>query len=439
MKVTLEKVENNTAFVNVEADAEEFDKAVGQSYRKNVKRFFVPGFRKGKAPRRMVELHYGPEVLYEDAAEILLPDAFDQAVKENGLEPIDQPKYDVSQIELGKPMLASIEITVKPEVILPEYKGLEVEKLVYNVTEEEIDKELTALQDKNARLVAVEDQAAEEHDIAVIDFEGSVDGVPFEGGKGENYPLHLGSGTFIPGFEEQVIGMKTGEERDIKVTFPEQYQSQDVAGKDVVFKVNVKELKRKELLTIDDEFAKDVSEFDTLEELKDDIRLKLEKKARALEEGALKGAVVNKLSEMVEVEIPKIMIDKETERLMMDFAMNLQYSGIDISTYLKATGASAESFKADFKEKAAANVKSSLILDEVAKRENIKVTDEELEKKIGDYAQLAKKTVDEYKKGLQPQDIQGIGDSILTQKVFDLLIDNARLTEKIAEAVHEEN
>lgn len=438
MKVTLEKVENNTAYVNVEADVEEFDRALEQSYKKNRKRFFVPGFRKGKAPRRMVELHYGPEVLFEDAAEILLPQAFDQAVKENHLEPVDQPKFDITQIEAGKPLIANFQVTVKPEVSLPEYKGLEVEKLVYNVTDEEVEKELKALQERNARLVAVEDKAAEKDDIAVIDFEGSIDGVPFDGGKGENYPLQLGSGTFIPGFEDQVIGMKVQEEKDVNVTFPEDYQAKELAGKDAVFKVTLKELKIKELLPLDDEFAKDVSEFDTLEELKDDIRMKLEERARSLEEGALKAAVINKLSEMVEIDIPQIMIDRETERLILDFAMNLQYSGYDLTTYLQATNTSSEDFKARFNDRAKENVKASLILDEIAKREALTVTDEELEKKIEDYAKLAGKPVEEYKKGMRPQDIQGLGDSLLTQKVFDFLIEHAKLTEKIAEAAQEE-
>lgn len=430
MKVNLEKIEKNKAYLNFEIDEGQFEKAMEQAYRKNVKRFTIPGFRRGKAPRKLIEMHYGPEVFYEEAAQILLPEAYQKGVEEYKLEPVDQPQFDVQQIEVGKPFMATAEVVVKPEVKIEEYKGLEVEKFVYNVTDDEVEKELSIMQERNARLVVVEDRAAEKGDIAVIDFKGTVDGEPFEGGTAENYPLQLGSGMFVQGFEDQVIGMMPGDTKDIKVTFPEDYKVKELAGKDTVFNVTLKELKRKELLPLDDDFAKDVSEFDTLNELKEDIKNKMQLEAKSIEEGSLKASIVNKLIEASEVEIPEVMINHETERLMLDFAIQLKYSGYDLQTYLQSTGVTPEEFKGRFHDKALNNVKSSLIVEEVGKRENITVTDEELEDRIKDLAADYKKTVEDFKKTLKPEDKDGIKDSILTEKIFDFLIKNSNIIEK---------
>ncbi|MDD4568880.1 MAG: trigger factor, partial [Tepidanaerobacteraceae bacterium] len=345
MKVNLEKIEKNTAYLNLEVDEKQFEKAMQQSYRKNARRFTIPGFRRGKAPRRLIELHYGPEVFYEDAAQILLPEAYKQGVEELELQPVDQPKFDVQQIEIGKPLLATAEVVVKPEVSIKEYKGLEVEKFVYNVTDGEVEKELSTIQERNTRLVVVEDRAAKKGDIAVIDFKGTIDNEAFDGGAAENYSLDLGSGMFIDGFEDQVVGMMLGDNKDISVTFPEDYKAEELAGKKAVFNVTLKELKRKELLPLDDEFAKDVSEFDTLDELREDIKSKLQQKAKSIEEGSLKASIVNKLIEIAEVDIPEVMIKYEVERLMTDFAMNLKFSGYDLKTYLQSTGLTPEEFK----------------------------------------------------------------------------------------------
>jgi len=430
MKVNLEKIENNKAYLNFEIDAEQFEAAMERSYKKNVKRFAVPGFRRGKAPRKLIEMHYGPEVFYEDAARFLLPEAFQKGVEEFKLEPVDQPTYDIQQIEVGKPFIATAEVVVKPEVKIKEYKGLEVEKIVYNVTDEDVEKELSALQEQNARLVAVENRAAQNGDIAVIDFKGTVDNEPFEGGNGENYPLQLGSGMFVKGFEEQVIGMNVGDTKDIEVTFPEDYKPEKLAGKKAVFNVTLKELKTKELLPLDDDFAKDVSEFETLDELKQDIKKKLEARAKSIEDGSLKASIVNKLKEVTEVEIPEVMVNQEIDRLVLDFALSLRYRGYDFQSYLNATGMTPEKFRESFRDRALENVKISLILEEVGKRENITVTDEELENKIKELAESYKLTVEDYKKNLRPEDIAGIKDSILTEKIFDFLISNSKVIEK---------
>jgi trigger factor len=437
MKVNLEKIENNTAYLNFEVDEEQFEKAMEQAYRKDVKRFSIPGFRKGKAPRSLIEMHYGPEVFYESAVEIILPEAYKKGVEDFHLEPVDQPKFDVQQIEKGKPVLATAEVVVKPKVNISEYKGLEVNKMVYNVTEEDVDKELKALQEKNARLVAVEDRPSEKGDIAVIDFEGFVDNEPFEGGKGENYPLELGSGVFIPGFEDQLIGILAGEEKEVKVTFPEDYKEEKLAGKEAVFNVKVKELKRKDLLPLDDEFAKDVSEFETLDDLKDDIRKRLDQKAESFADASVKGAILKKLSENAKVDIPHVMIDHETERQIMDFAMSLRYRGIDIGSYLEATNISPEDLKERFHEKAHDNVKTSLILEEIAKKENVEVSEEELNEEINKYAEAFKTTHEEYRKKMRDEDLINVKQNILTNKIFDFLIENANITEKKVEDVAE--
>lgn len=430
MKVSLSKKENNTAYLNLEIDKEQFERALEKAYRKNAKRFTVPGFRKGKAPRILVERYYGPEVLYQDAAEIVLPKAYQKGIEDLKLEPVDRPKFDIEQIEKGKSLLAKVEVTVKPDVELKKYKGLEVEKIVYTVKEDDVNKELEILQEQNARLVAVEDRPAQQKDIAVIDFKGFIDDEPFEGGEAENYSLELGSNSFIKGFEKQVVGMKINETKDIKVTFPSDYHQKELAGKEAVFKVTLKELKEKELLPLDDEFAKDVSEFDTLDELKNDIEKKLEERANSIAEGSLKASIVNKLLENAKIDVPQVMIENEIDRLVMDFALNLRFQGLNIETYLKFKQISIEDFRTEFKERALENVKSALILEEVAKKEEIKVTDEEVQEAIEKQAKQVNQPVDEYKKALKPENIANIKDRVLTQNIFDFLIENANITEK---------
>ncbi|AEE90792.1 Trigger factor [Tepidanaerobacter acetatoxydans Re1] len=431
MKVNLEKIEKNTAYLNFEVDAEQLEKAIQQAYKKNVKRFAIPGFRRGKAPRKLIEMHYGPEVFYEEAMQILLPEVYQKGVEEYKLQPVDQPKFDVQQIETGKPLLASAEVVVKPEVKIEEYKGLEVEKVVHNVTEDEVEKQLLIMQEKNARLVAVEDKAAE-GDIAIIDFEGSIDNEPFEGGKAENYPLQLGSGMFIKGFEEQVIGMMPGETKDISVTFPEDYNAEELAGKNAVFTVTLKELKRKELLPLDDDFAKDVSEFDTLAELKEDIKNKLQLEAKSVAEDSLRASIIDKLIEKAEVDIPEVMINQEVDNILLKLAINLKQStGYDLTTYLESTGMTLQELRDRYHDVAVRNVKTSLVLEEIGKLENITVTDEELDNKIKELAEMYKKPLEEYEKSLSPENKESIKDLVLTEKIFDFLIENSNIIEKV--------
>lgn len=436
MKVNLEKIEKNTAYLSFEVDADKLEEAIEQAYRKNAKRFAVPGFRKGKAPRKLIERHYGVEVFYEDALQILLPKAYEKGIEEYNLEPVDEPKFDVQQIEAGKPVLATAEVVVKPEAKVNKYKGLEVEKTVYEVTEEEVEERLKMMQEQNARLVAVEDRPAQDGDIVTIDFKGYIDNEPFEGGSAENYVLKLGSGSFIKGFEEQIIGMKPGETKDITVTFPEDYGSKELAGKEAVFNVTLKEIKVKELLPLDDDFAGDVSEFDTLEELKEDIKKKLQEDAKSKEERSLRTSVIDKLIEETEVEIPDVMIDHETDNIILRLAINLRDTfGYDLSTYLESTGMSLEDLRERYRDAAVRNVKTSLIFEEIRKAENITVSDEELEEKIKEFAESSKTPVEEYKKSLTPQGIAQIKDMILTDKIFDLVIENAVITEKVEDKI----
>ncbi|ADL08502.1 trigger factor [Thermosediminibacter oceani] len=434
MKVNVEKIENNVATLKIEVGADEFEKALEQAYKKNVKRFNIPGFRRGKAPRRLIEMHYGPEVFYEDAAEIVLSEAYKKGVEENNLEPVDHPHFDIDQIEKGKGIVATAKVTVKPEVDLGEYKGLEVEKMVYNVTEEDVEKELKALQEKNARLISVE-RAAQKGDIVIVDLEGFLDGKPLKDGKVQNYPMELGSKILVEDLEEQIAGMNAGETREVKVTYPADHPNKELAGKEVLFKVTLKEIKEKELPVIDDEFAKDVSEFDTLQELKQDIKNKLEERAKSFAESSLRGSILKKLTEQAKVDIPQAMIDREIERLIMDFAFQLRLRGMDLKEYLEASQLSPEEFKAKFQDRAYENVKTSLVLEAVAKAENIEVSEEELDDELSKYAEAAQKSLAEYKKGLKEENLEYIKDRILTRKIFDFLKSHAKVTEKVVEGI----
>lgn len=440
MKAELEKIENNTAKLRLELDEQEFDKALDISFKKNKKRFLVPGFRKGKAPRNIVEMQFGPAVLYEDAAEHILPRAYKQAVQEHNLEPVDEPKFDIEQIEKGKPLIATIEVTVKPPVEIKEeeYIGLEVEKVVYNVTEEEIEKELKTLQEKNARLVTVEGQPAEMGDTVIIDFEGSIDGELFEGGAAKNYSLELGSKTFIEGFEEQIVGMNVGETKNVNVKFPEDYNAEDFAGKDAVFKVTLKEVKKKELLTLDDEFAKDVSEFETLEELKKDLENKLEQKAKFIEEGSLKSSIIDKLINVAKVDVPQVMIDKETDRLVYEFSMQMRANGLDLRTYLDAAKIPYNEFREKFKDEATVNVKVALIFEEIAKQQKIEVTEEDLDEALAEIAKEENMSFEEYKEKVSFDFLKSLTETLLTNKVFDFLIEKSKITAKDVEALQDE-
>lgn len=427
MKSNVEKIEKNRVVLHVEVDAGELEKGIQQAYKKLVKQVTIPGFRKGKAPRKVLENYIGKEALLAEAADIILPDVYVKAVQETGIEPIDQPEVDVVQLEEGKPFIFKAAVDVKPEVNLPEYKGIEVQKKEYTVAEEEVENYLKSLQNRYARLVEKEG-TIENGDLATIDFEGTIDGEPFAGGKAENYTLEVGSGTFIPGFEEQMIGMAVEEEKDIKVTFPEDYHVADLAGKEAVFKVKVNGLKTKELSPLDDEFAKDVSEFETLEELKNDIRHRMEETAKHRSEGELRAELVDKVVEMAEVDIPEVMIQRRIGSMVNDFATRLQRQGLDFQQYLQHIGQSVEEFGERFRDQAILSVKTDLVLEAIAKQENIEVSEAELDEEIEEMAKAYNQDKNALKEFLASQgNIEPLRENIRLDKAVEFLVEQAKI------------
>ena len=383
MNCKLEKTENaNEVKFEITVEAAKFEDAMKKVYFKSAKYFNIPGFRKGKAPMQIVEKYYGPEIFYEDAFNEVAQEALEEAVEENKLDVVSRPEVDVKQMEKGKDLIFTVVMQTKPEAEVSKYKGIEIKKVEYNVTDEDIEHELHHMQEHNSRLISVEDRAVESGDTTTIDFEGSVDGVPFEGGKAENYDLEIGSNTFIPGFEDQIIGMKIDEEKDIKVKFPEEYFSKELAGKDAVFKVKLHEIKKKELPELDDEFAKDVSEFDTLKELKADIKAKKEKQNEEKAKYETQDAVIKALCEKTKVEIPSGMVEMEVENMLKDFEQRLAYQGLNLEQYFKMMGKTEEEVKKEYEPQAIEGIKSRLALEAVIKAEKIEATDKEVEDKM---------------------------------------------------------
>ncbi|HPP36052.1 MAG TPA: trigger factor, partial [Clostridiales bacterium] len=383
--------------------------------------------RRGKAPRHLVERYYGEQVLYEDAINEVCPDAYEQAVEENDIHPVDRPEIDIKQIGKGKSLIFTATVTVRPDVELGEYKGVEVEKSTAVVTDEDVDKEIERVRERNSRLIAVEDRPAASGDTVTIDFEGFVDGTAFEGGKGTDYDLVLGSGTFIPGFEDQLIGVSKGEEKEVNVTFPEDYHNKDLAGKPAVFKVTVKEIKVRELPNLDDEFAKDVSEFDTLEEYKADLRKKLLERAEHMAHHENEDKVVAKVVENAAVDIPPVMIDRQIDNLVYDFRMSLMYQGLDLERYLEIMGMDMNSFRDQFRTRAEQEVKTQLVLDKISKVEAIVPTDEETDAEIKRLAENYRQSEEEFRQHLKPDDIEYIRSTLITRKTVGFLLENAKL------------
>lgn len=427
MQVKVEKTEKNIVQLEIEVDAEKFEQGLQKSFVKNAKRFNIPGFRKGKAPRYMVEKFYGEQVLYEDAINEVCPEAYDQAVEENDIHPVDRPEIDIKQIGKGQSLIFTATVTVKPEVELGEYKGVEVKKASALVTDEDIEKEINKELDKNSRLITIEDRPAASGDTVTIDFEGFVDDVAFEGGKGTDYNLVLGSGTFIPGFEDQLIGAAIGEEKDVNVTFPEDYNSTELAGKPALFKVTVKEIKVKELPKFDDEFVKDISEFNTVDEYKADIRKKLLDRAEHAAHHENEDNVVEKVVENATVEIPDVMIEKHIDNLVYDFSMRLRYQGLDLEKYLEIMGMDMDSFRGQFRTRAQQEVKTQLVIDKIGKTEAIVPSDEDTDEEIKRMAENYKQSVEEFKQHLRPDDIEYIRSTLTARKTVDFLVENAKL------------
>lgn len=425
MNSKLEKLEKNVAALEITVSAEKLEEGIAKAYIKNVKKFNLPGFRKGKAPRKLIEKHYGEGIFYEDAINEVCPEAYEEAVKEHNLDPVDRPSIDIVDIESGKGIVFKAEVTVKPEVQLGQYKGIEVEKKEYNVTDEDVSKELEALRNKNARIIDITDRPVKMGDNTTIDFKGFVDDKQFDGGTAEDYKLEIGSGQFIPGFEEQLVGASIGNEVDVNVTFPEDYRAEELAGKPAIFKVTVKEIKEKELLPLDDEFAKDVSEFDTLDELKEDIKKKKTEEAehRALHE--FEDNVIKKVVENAEVDIPQVMVDNQVESMIRDFDYQLRYQGLDLDSYMKYMNIGHEELHQSYKETALDRVKTQLVLDAVAKAENISVSEAELEAEIVKTAEQYKQEPEKFKKSLRERDIEYIKDGLEVQKTIDFLVENS--------------
>ena len=397
MSLQVEKLEKNMAKLTVEVPAEQFEKALTTAFNKNKSRFNIPGFRKGKAPQAMVEKMYGVEVLYEDAINEALDATYGDAVTESELDVVSRPEIDVVQVEKGKELIYTATVAVKPEVTLGEYKGIEVEKASAEVSDEDIEAELKKVQEQNSRLITVEDRAVEDGDQTVVDFEGFVDGTPFEGGKGEDYPLTIGSHSFIDTFEEQLIGKNIGEECEVNVTFPEEYHAKELAGKPAVFKVTVKEIKRKELPELNDEFAGEVSEFETLEEYKNDVKAKLSltKQKEAATEN--ENHVVDKVVENATMDIPEPMIDSQVNNMVNDYARRMQSQGLSLEQYMQFTGMTIDTLKEQMKPQAVKRIQTRLVLEAIVKAENITVSDEAVEKEIADMAESYKMEVAQIK------------------------------------------
>ncbi len=425
MNSRLEKVENNIATLEITVSAEQLEQGMMKSYLKNVKKFNIPGFRKGKAPRKIIEKFYGEAVFYEDAINEVCPEAYDEAVKVHNLNPVDRPDIDIVEIESGKGLVFKAEVTVKPEVKLGLYKGIEAAKKEYNVSDEDINKELDTMREKNARIVEVTDRPVKQGDTATIDFKGFVDDVQFEGGTAENHKLEIGSGQFIPGFEEQLIGKELGEEVDVNVSFPEQYRNEELAGKPALFKVIIKEIKEKQLSELDDELAKDVSEFDTLDELKADIRRKKEEEASRLAKQQYEDEVINKVVENTEVNIPDVMVSSQATNMLRDFDYQLRHQGLNLESYMKYMNKDINELKEAYKPMAYNRVKTQLALEEIAKLEGIVASEEDFNEEIEKTAKQYNQEVEKFKSALKEDDIEYIKDGIVVQKTIDFLVQNS--------------
>ena len=428
MSVKWEKQEGNIGVLTVEVDVETVNAGLDTAFKKVVKQVNVPGFRKGKMPRPLFEKKFGVESLYQDALDVILPEAYANAVEEAGISPVDRPEIDIEKMEKGENLIFTATVTVKPEVKLGDYKGVEVEKFDTTVTDEAVDAELKALQERHAELVVREEGPAEAGDTAVIDFEGFTDGEAFEGGAGENYSLELGSNSFIPGFEEQVIGLETGAEKDIEVTFPEEYHAAELAGKPAVFKVKIHEIKTKQLPELDDEFAKDVDdEVETLAELKEKTKAKLEHDKKHEEENFIQNAVIGKAVENAQIDLPEVMVASEVDRMMNDFAQRLQQQGLNLDLYFQFSGQDEEALKGQMKEEAEGQVRTSLVLEAIAEAEKLEATDEDVDAELTKMAEVYNMEVEAIKKALG--NLDAVKGDLKIKKAIDFLVENRTIVE----------
>lgn len=427
MNAKVEKIQQNVVKLEITVEAEKFNESLKKAYAKNAKKFNIPGFRKGKAPINIIKKYYGEGVFFEDAINFCCDDTYPVAIKENNIRPVDYPSIDIVQIEEGKEFIYTAEVAVYPEVELGEYKGVDVKKVEYAVTDEEVEAQLKQMQEKNARVETKIEGTVEKGNIAVIDFKGYADGIAFEGGEGKDFSLEIGSGTFIDTFEDQLVGAAVGENKNINVTFPEQYGREELNGKPAVFEVAVKEIKVKELPALDDEFAKEVSEFDTLDELKADVRKKLQETNDSRAKREYEEAVIDAVCENAKVEIPQVMISKEIDNMVKDLEMRLKYQGLDLKTYYEYTNSSEEQVKEFMKESAEKRVKTELVLEAVAKAESVEATEEELQAKATELAkQYGEKDLEKTAKLLLDAQKDYIKLDVVNEKVVKLLVDNSK-------------
>ncbi len=425
MSVQVEKLEKNMAKLTIEVSSEEFENAIAKAYKKNKNKISMPGFRKGKAPRAMIEKMYGKGIFYEDAANSIIPDAYADAAKESELEIVAQPEIDVTQIESGKPFIFTATVALKPEVTLGEYKGIEVEKKEVEVTDEEVEAEINKVRESNARMLDIDDRATQDGDTVLIDFDGYVDGKQFEGGKADDYSLVLGSHSFIDNFEEQLVGKNIGDDVEVNVTFPENYQAEELQGKPAVFKVKIKEIKVKELPELDDDFAQDVSNFDTIAEYKEDLKKKLtENKEEALKRER-EEAVIGKIIENAQMDIPEQMVDAQTRQMTQEFAQRLSSQGLSIDQYMQFTGLTPQKMIEELKPQALKRIQSRLVLEAVVAAENIETTEEELDKEIENMASMYQMEVDKLKEVIGEEEKKQISLDLAVQKAVEIVTEAA--------------
>lgn len=427
MKATWEKIEKNLGVLDVEVEADRVAAALDTAFNKVVKKANVPGFRKGKVPRSIFEARFGVESLYQDAIDILLPEVYSEAVDQADIFPVDRPEIDIEQFGKGQSFKFKAKVTVKPEVKLGDYKGLEIAAVTAEVSDEELSDELKRMQERHAELVVIDEGAAASGDIAVIDFDGSVDGVPFEGGQAERYSLELGSNSFIPGFEDQVIGMATGDFKDVEVTFPENYHVEDLANKQAIFKVKVHEIKRKQLPELDDEFAKDVSEFETLDEYKEDLKKQLLTRKEQEAQGIRENDVVEKAAANAEIEIPEAMVQSEVQNMMRDFDNRLRQQGMNLDMFLSFSGQSKSDLEAQMQNDADKRVRNNLVLEQIAKEEKLEVSEDEINAELNNMAEMYKRPADEIRSILASNgSLDSLREELLLRKTIDFLLENSK-------------
>ncbi len=426
MATTYEKLSSNKVKLGFVVESEKFDEGIRKAYIKNVKRFNIPGFRRGKAPMKIIENYYGPGVFYEDAFDIIFPDIYRAALEEHDVKPVDRPELEVEQIEKGKELKFTVEVFVRPDVELGEYKHLGIEKKVEDVTDDDVMADIERARDRAARYIEVTDREAKLDDQANIDYQGLLDGTPFEGGTAQGHELVLGSGAFIPGFEDQVVGMKIGEEKDINVTFPENYHAEELAGKPVVFKVKLNSLREKEMPALDDEFVKDVSETaNTVDEYKKEIREKLEKQAEERADAAFESEIIETVSDNAKIDIPKAMVEEQIDNMLRDMELRMMYQGLRMEDFLKYSGQTMEQMRETYRQQAEDRVKTQLTLEAITKAEGIEPTDEEIDKELERFAEQGKKTLEEFKKDMPEGDMEYFKEVATINKTLKFLKDNA--------------